>query len=65
MEPIEKTRVTGRTRDVVIGLDRLILSLARHWLLFINLALFTYVGLPVGAPVLMEAGATGPITTST
>jgi uncharacterized membrane protein len=60
MEPIEKPRVTGRTRDVVIGLDRLILNLARHWLLFINLALFTYVGLPVAAPVLMEAGATGP-----
>ena len=28
----------GRTRDLVIGLDRVIPSLARHWLLFINLA---------------------------
>lgn len=60
MEPSEKPRVTGRARDVVIGLDRVILSLARHWLLFINLAIFTYVGLPFAAPVLMQAGATGP-----
>jgi uncharacterized membrane protein len=60
MESPEKPRVTGRTRDVVIGLDRLIMSLARHWLLFINLAIFVYVGLPFTAPLLMEAGATGP-----
>ena len=60
MQSPEKPRVTGRTRDVVIGLDKLILSLARHWLLFINLAVFVYVGLPFAAPVLMQAGATGP-----
>jgi uncharacterized membrane protein len=60
MQSPEKPRVTGRTRDVVIGLDRVILSLARHWLLFINLAIFVYAGLPLVAPVLMQAGATGP-----
>jgi len=60
MQPIEKPRVTGRARDLVIGLDRIILSLARHWLLFINLLVFLYVGLPFTAPVLMQAGATGP-----
>jgi hypothetical protein len=53
MQPIEKPRVTGRARDLVIGLDRIILSLARHWLLFINLLVFLYVGLPFTAPVLM------------
>lgn len=60
MQSPEKPRVTGRTRDIVIGLDHTILSLARHWLLFINLAIFVYVGLPFAAPVLMQAGATGP-----
>ena len=60
MQPTEKPRVTGRTRDIVIGLDKAILSLARHWLLFINLAIFIYVGLPFAAPMLMQAGAPGP-----
>ena len=45
----DKPRVTGRTRDLVIGLDRAILSLARHWLLFLNLVIFIYVGLPFAA----------------
>jgi len=60
MQPTEKPRATGRTRDFVIAADRVILSLARHWLLFLNLAIFIYVGLPFAAPVLMQAGATGP-----
>ncbi len=60
MQPSDKPRATGRTRDLVIGLDRVILSVARHWLLFINLAIFVYVGLPFMAPVLMQTGATGP-----
>jgi uncharacterized membrane protein len=55
-----KKRVTGRTRDLVIALDRAILALARHWLLAFNLFVFTYVGLPFLAPVLMQVGANGP-----
>lgn len=56
----DKKRVTGRTRDVVIALDRGILVFARHWLLVFNLFIFTYVGLPFLAPVLMNAGLAGP-----
>jgi uncharacterized membrane protein len=48
--------VTGRTRDVVIFLDRLILSFTRHWLLILSLILGVWVLLPWLAPVLMAAG---------
>ena len=34
--------------------------LARHWLALFNVILVVYLGLPILAPVLMEAGATGP-----
>lgn len=52
--------VTGRTRDLVIFLDRRIFWLAKHWLLVANLAMALYVGLPILAPVLMAAGLTAP-----
>jgi uncharacterized membrane protein len=52
------TPVTGRTRDVVIFLDKLIFQLARHWLLLANLTWGLYVGLPVLAPLLMLTGHT-------
>ncbi len=41
-------------------LDRIFHTLARRWLLFLNLAVALYVGLPMLAPVLMNAGLTGP-----
>jgi len=41
-------------------IDRIFYTLARRWLLFINLAVGIYVGLPILAPVLMNAGMTGP-----
>lgn len=56
----EKKPVTGRTRDTVIALDRGILAFARRWLLFFNLFILLYVGLPFLAPVFMNAGLTGP-----
>ena len=55
-----KKRVTGKTRDLVISLDRGILAFARHWLLAFNLFVFFYVGLPFLAPVLENAGLSGP-----
>jgi len=58
--PSGKRRVTGRTRDFVIAVDRGILGLSRHWLLYLNLVIFFYVGLPFLAPVFMQVGATGP-----
>lgn len=50
--------VTGRTRDVVIFLDKLIFQLAKHWLFLANLTWGLYVGLPALAPILMLAGHT-------
>jgi len=48
--------VTGRTRDVVIFLDKLIFQLAKHWLFLTNLTWGLYVGLPILAPILMLMG---------
>jgi uncharacterized membrane protein len=55
----EQVAPTGLTRELVIGADRLILTLARHWLLVANLFLGLYIGLAVLAPALMAAGFTG------
>lgn len=41
-------------------IDRMIYTLARRWLLFLNLLVALYVGLPMLAPVFMQAGLTGP-----
>ena len=56
----ERKPVTGRTRDVVVFLDRAIFRLAKHWLAVANIIWGLYVGLPLLAPVLVEAGWTGP-----
>jgi len=58
--PNEKKKVTGRTRDLVIRIDKIILSIARHWLLYLNTIVGLYVGLPILAPALMKLGLTGP-----
>jgi uncharacterized membrane protein len=58
--PKVKIKVTGRTRDFVIALDRGIFFFAQHWLAFFNLFIFIFVGLPFLAPVLMKSGATFP-----
>lgn len=55
-----KAPVTGRQRDFVIATDRIFLAVARHWLLFLNLAVLLYVGVPFLAPVFMKIGAAGP-----
>ncbi len=50
--------ITGRTRDIVIFLDKLIFQLAKHWLFLANLVWGLYVGLPILAPFLMLTGYT-------
>jgi len=52
--------VTGRTRDLVIFVDKTIFKVAKHWLALANLFWGLYVGLPLLAPVLMDAGWTVP-----
>src|SRR5262245_49526436 len=58
--PAGNAPVTGRTRDFVIGADRVILGITRHWLLYLNLFVFVYVGLPFLAPTLLKANLPGP-----
>jgi uncharacterized membrane protein len=52
--------ISGRQRSFVIGVDRAVYWFSRHWLAVFNMLAFIYVGLPILAPVLMEAGAEGP-----
>jgi len=57
---MEKEPVTGRKRSVVIALDRFVYWFSRHWLATFNTVAFIYVGLPILAPVLMNAGLETP-----
>jgi uncharacterized membrane protein len=49
-----------RIDKLTIFLDKLVLALAKHWLLLVNLVLAIYGGLPLLAPVLMGVGYTWP-----
>lgn len=51
--------VSGRTRDVVVFIDKLIYHFAKHWVLVMGFFLGLYVFLPLLAPVLMASGFTG------
>lgn len=56
------SQASGQKSGVAIRLNRFVLSFARHWLAFVNLFVFLYIGLPTSAALLMDAGATGPAT---
>jgi uncharacterized membrane protein len=49
-----------RARQFILLVDRLSLSLARHWLIFVILILAIMACLPVLAPILMYYGFTAP-----
>ena len=51
---------SGRTRGVEIFINKAVYQLAKHWLAFANLVLALFVGLPLLAPVFMQAGWTTP-----
>lgn len=51
---------TERNRGLAIFADKAIYKLATHWLALANLFWGLYVGLPLLAPVLMDAGWTTP-----
>jgi uncharacterized membrane protein len=55
-----ETELTPRTRALIRAVDNLAIPLARHWLLFTNLFLFVFSGLPFLAPVLVHYGVEGP-----
>ncbi len=50
----------GPEAKVAGAINRLAAWLARHWLALFNCAVAVFIGLPFLAPVLMEAGLTGP-----
>jgi uncharacterized membrane protein len=50
----------GAEARVAGAINRLAAWLARHWLALFNLAVAVFIGLPFLAPILMEAGLTGP-----
>ncbi len=49
-----------RVETLTVFLDKLVLALAKHWLLLINLVIALYAGLPFLAPTLMALGHTWP-----
>jgi len=49
-----------RRGQTISGSDRVMYWISRHYLALLNFFIFLYFGLAVLAPVLMEAGATGP-----
>jgi uncharacterized membrane protein len=52
--------VTGRTRDLVIWVDKFVYHFSKHWLIAIGAIIGLYAGLPLLAPLLMAAGIEGP-----
>ncbi len=65
-KPARKSKLPSPTpvRDdesaIIRWLNGLVIGIARHWLLLINLAVAVYLFLPVLAPILMHAGYTTP-----
>ncbi|HET6443185.1 MAG TPA: DUF2085 domain-containing protein [candidate division Zixibacteria bacterium] len=56
----ERKPVTGKRRSMVIGIDRGVYWLSKHWLAVFNTLALIYVGLPILAPALMNAGLETP-----
>ena len=56
----KKQPVTGWQRTLVVRVDKFIYNFSRRWLAAFNILIAIYVGLPILAPVLMNAGLTAP-----
>lgn len=56
----QKQPVTGRSRDIAVSLNKLVYRLSKNWIMVFNLVVGIYVGLPILAPILMNAGVNGP-----
>ena len=52
--------VKGKNKGLNLFVDRAVYALAKHWLLLASLFWGLYVGLPLLAPILMDAGLTTP-----
>jgi len=53
---MSESQVSGKAASFVVLLDRFIVQVSKHWLLFFNLVFGIYAGLPVLAPLLMSWG---------
>ena len=51
--------VSGRTRDVVVWVDKFVYHFSKHWLPFVIAIVGLYAGLPLLAPLLMASGHEG------
>jgi uncharacterized membrane protein len=49
-------KVTGRTRDLVILVDRGVYALTHHWVAFVNALLLLYLAPAFAAPMLLASG---------
>ena len=47
-------KISPRVRQFIILVDRFAVLVSRHWLMFVNLGLVVFVGLPILAPILMH-----------
>ena len=56
----DKQPASAQADSLSKGIDRIVYWLTRHWLAVFNTAIAIYVGLPLLAPALMNAGATRP-----
>lgn len=56
----EERQVNSGAGGLAQAIDRLAYGITRHWLAIFNTVIAIYVGLPLLAPVLMQAGATAP-----
>jgi uncharacterized membrane protein len=61
LEEVERRRAARRRAVRPLSTaDRLVVWMARHWLIFLNLGAFLYIGLPFLAPMLMHVGVEAP-----
>ncbi len=56
----QNVELSPATRMLIRAVDALVAQLARHWLLYFNLILLVFAGLPVLAPVLFHLGLEFP-----
>ncbi len=57
---MNQPRLSPWQRNFVLGTQRFVYWLSKHWLALANLFIFVFVGLTFAAPVLMKVGWTGP-----
>jgi uncharacterized membrane protein len=52
--------VSPRMRRFIMFVDRIVISITKHWLLLVSFFIIIFAGLPILAPVFMHYGFTGP-----